>query len=166
MFRLCRKRVKMNVIEPRILDFTEVASRLKAIGSEIGRFATVIHNGYTSYNSLFYRVTVSAGAEHSWLCIDAHTLAHDWFGIRASLVIGRDSVPCAAWLFSDALRSPLDREQRALCITCNTRCYAGQGCEYDTIEIQQVTLNKLKPAVVNWVKQELPAEARRNRQSR
>ena len=148
----------------RVLDFTEVGRPLMEAGKRAGRFATVIHNNYAGSlsHSLLFSLTVGAG-EQAMLCVDAHTLAFDWFGVRAYLAVGRDTAFCAAWQFSDSRRSQLDTSP-PLCIKClRPQCDGGPSCRYATVEVRRIPVDQLKKCVLDWLQQELPADARRDR---
>lgn len=144
-----------------VLDFTDVTRQLRDAGRRIGRFATVIHNGYTGITSnLLYRVTVEAG-NHTCLCIDAYQLAYGWFGVQATMAVGSDQTLCEAWLFNDAKRSGLD-DSPALCIRCLNDC-EDQTCPHANIAVHRIAVTSLADVVTLWVNGMLPDEARRDR---
>ena len=147
-----------------LLDFTDVGSALKRAGGRITRFATVIHNDYTgSTGSLFYRLTIEAGNQAS-LVVDAHTLAPNLFGVRASLMMGRDGALCAAWSFNGTHRSILDVGAHALCVKCTLKtCDGITDCAHADVQTSLISIDRLTQAVVDWTRNELPADALRNR---
>lgn len=156
----------MESIELRALDFTEVGGQLKRAGGQIERFTTVIHNDYagsfTGVGSLLYRVTVEAG-DHAYLCVDAYTLAFDYFGVRVALYMGRERVLLATWMFSDARRSRLDPTEPAQCIRCLRPDCRDDECPGQSIKINEIPVADLCDAVVRWIRSELPDNAFRDR---
>lgn len=158
----------MNATSLYVIDFTEPADALRRAGRQIARFATVIHNGYQERSSItdatipMYRVTVEA-TKGAYLCLDVHTLAHSYYGVRGILTMGRDEVLCAAWMFSEGTRSRLDAGQPARCIRCLTLCEGGDQCPQHGVQVESISLDQATTALTRWVRSELPADAIRNR---
>ena len=154
----------------RILDFTEVVEQLKRARGAINKqlaSAAGDYAGLSINSTLFFLLEVEdSTTPGAFLGIEAHALAFDYHGIRAVLRLGSEVELRAAWLISDACRSPLDVGQPARCVRCLQHCEAGSWCPHEPITIQHVPLNGLADAIVAWVKGELPAGAMRTQSKR
>lgn len=144
----------------RVLDLTEVGSALRQASGQINRFAKVTHSRYMGIlGNLLYQVGIYAGPQ-AYLYVAAHTLSHDWFGVRGVLAVDDSEALCAAWMFSDAKRPSLDNNE--LCVKCLKECSGKDACPYADIEVTQIPISQLKTSVSQWVRSELPAHALRN----